>query len=271
MPDFVPLLRKSVLAVFGIGAAAATAMAQSAPKAQCPQPEAGACPPAEQQPVAQEEPAPPPTPSMQPEPAPAPAPAPLAAPEPVIEPVAVEAEEEPAMLGLALSLGGGVSGFTNDIMRDTTNDGGSWGVRAAIGMRSYLGLEAEYTGSAQSIDALGLDDDAVLVGNGLQGALRINVLPEYAIQPFAFGGVAWRHYELTNEGINTSDVASDDDVLEIPVGVGVGYTYRNLLVDARGEFRYSGFEDMVPDNRIGETDGATMHRWGVNANVGFAF
>src|SRR5690606_16351422 len=59
--------------------------------------------------------------------------------------------------GISISLGGGVSGFVEDEMRDTTDDGGQWDVRVAAGLRGPIALEASYLGSAQSIDALGLD------------------------------------------------------------------------------------------------------------------
>jgi hypothetical protein len=187
-------------------------------------------------------------------------------------PIIVEDDDDDTLerYGVALSFGGGVSGFTDDIIRDTADDGGGWDVRMTVGTRSVVAVEGEYTGSAQSIDALGLDNDAILVGNGLNGNLRVN-FTDLAFQPYAFGGIGWRHYNLTNEdSANTSDVSDSDDVIEFPMGVGVAWKYEGLMLDARGEFRYSGYEDMVPDLRLGEDDGASMHRYGVNLNVGFA-
>jgi hypothetical protein len=173
--------------------------------------------------------------------------------------------------GIGVAVGGGVEGFTNDTMRDTTDDGGNWNVRLAFGTRSPIGFEAAYIGSAQDIDALGLDTGTVLVGNGAQGNVRVNLI-DANIQPFALAGVAWRHYELTNSDFNTSDIAEDDDVLEIPLGVGLAWKYKGLMLDARGEFRIATEEDMVPElTGVANADPASMHRWGVNANVGYAF
>ena len=109
-------------------------------------------------------------------------------------------------IGYGLSLGGGVYGFVGDDFRDLTNVGGSWDVRLLRARGQYLALEASYIGSAQSINALGLDNDAVLVGNGLQAALRVNFLRNYYVQPFIFGGAAWRNYSLSDTNINVSDV-----------------------------------------------------------------
>lgn len=173
--------------------------------------------------------------------------------------------------GIAIAAGGGVDGFTNDTLRDATDPGGNWNVRLSVGTRSPIAFEGSYIGSAQSIEALGLDNDAILVGNGLQGNVRVNLL-DANIQPFAFAGAAWRHYELTNSDFNTSDVQESDDVLEIPVGAGLAWKYEGLVLDARGEFRYADQEDLMPSlTAVTTEDRAEMHRWGVNANIGYAF
>lgn len=181
-------------------------------------------------------------------------------------------EEEESMLeqyGIAVALGGGVEGFTDDTARTLTNDGGGWNLRVAAGTRSPIGFEAAYIGSAQSIDALGLDSDAILVGNGLEGKVRVNFL-DATVQPFAFGGIGWRHYSLTSEDFNTSAVADSDDVFEIPVGAGIATKWQGFMFDARAEYRYTMQEDLMPSlNDIG--DDASLHRWGVNANIGLTF
>lgn len=176
--------------------------------------------------------------------------------------------------GVAISAGAGASGFTNDQLRGTTNVGGEWDVRLTMGTRSPLAFEASYIGSAQPINALGLSNDAMLVGNGVQGALRLNGTIDLPVQPFIFGGAAWRHYAVTNTTTNTSDISNKDDVLEIPMGVGLAGTYEGLILDARGEFRYTTNNDLLRANGIdiGSTnDFASMHRWGVNASVGYEF
>jgi Outer membrane protein beta-barrel domain len=181
---------------------------------------------------------------------------------------------QPLWGGIAVSAGGGVSGFTSASARDATNDGGNWDVRATIGTHSPIAAEVSYLGSAQSIDALGLDDSAVLLGSGVQANVRINLTTTSAVQPFLFAGAAWRHYSLENVDTNTSDVSSSDDVLELPVGAGLAYRYRGFILDARGEFRATTNNDLLPSlvqEPLSTDNQAELHRWGVNANIGYEF
>jgi hypothetical protein len=189
--------------------------------------------------------------------------------EPVYQPIAPE-QSMMERYGIGVVLGGGVEGFTDHTMRTTTQTGGNWDVRAIFGTRQYLALEAAYIGSAQGIDALGLDNSAVLVGNGVEGALRLNFTKDQLVQPFIFAGAAWRRYDLQNASFNTSAVRDEDDVLEIPMGAGLAYHYRGLMFDARGEFRAATQEDLMP-SLTNQGDAAKMHRWGANLNVGYAF
>lgn len=179
----------------------------------------------------------------------------------------------PLFGGLAISGGGGVSGFTGESARNATSAGGSWDVRLTIGTRSPIAVEVSYLGSAQAIDALGLDDSAVLLGNGVQANARLN-LATGAVQPFLFAGAAWRHYSIQNADANTSDVAGSDNVLEVPVGAGVAYRYRGFILDARGEFRASMDNELLPSlvqDPLSTDNEAELHRWGVNANIGYEF
>jgi len=252
--------------------AALVTLAAATASAQAPdQPPAGPSCPNEDQPDADcPQPTPAPAPVAQSVPPPPP-------PQPVyVEPTPVEIEPDPwslEALGFAMTLGGGVSGFTDSTIRDSTGDGGNWDVRAMIGTRQFVGVEGSYIGSAQSIDAIGLDTDATLVGNGLQANLRLNATKDTDIQPFLYGGVAWRRYDLTGEDFNVSDVASSDDVLELPIGVGVAFKYRGLLLDARGEYRAAFYEDMIPTfaELDDPNDAAAMHRYSINANIGYEF
>lgn len=217
----------------------------------------------------------------QPAPAPAPAAEPAAPAEPSYEVTARQyetttmTEEKPSLfkdLGFAITLGGGVSGFTDDTARTTSADGGGWDVRATIGTRKMLAMEVSYLGSAQTIDALGLDSDAMLVGNGVQANARLNFARGYALTPFVFVGAAWRRYDLANFDSNTSDVADSDNVVEFPMGAGVAYRIGDLILDARGEYRPTTDADLMPSLTRSEPGAeASLHRWGVNANIGYEF
>jgi hypothetical protein len=213
---------------------------------------------------------------------PAQAPAQQPAPTTVIvtpPPAPVTYERQPGTtdtmknVGFSLSVGGGVSDFTNREMRDTTGTAGTWAVRATLGTKTPLGFEGSYIGSAQTINALGIDRDAMLVSNGLQGALRLNAVIGKPVTPFLFGGVAWSRFDLTNTATNTSSISDTDNLLEIPVGLGIGGSWKGLGYDVRGEMRFATNADLVPELSAGRENGshADMHRWGVNATLGYGF
>jgi hypothetical protein len=207
-------------------------------------------------------------------PAPEPAPPPQAAPAPAPEPVAQEPthyeheQDWVDMYGFAISAGGGVEDFSGSSMRSTTGTGGSWNVRATLGTRSYLAVEGLYIGSAQTINRLGLESNSYLVGNGAQADIRLNATTTYPIQPFIYGGGAWKYYSLSNTAVNVSDVNNHTNVFELPAGVGIAGKYEGLLLDARGEYRWSWGGDLIPNGTGGHLD---MSRWGVSGNIGYEF
>jgi hypothetical protein len=191
------------------------------------------------------------------------------------EPVDIEPGDLylPERAGIDLTIGGGISGFTSDTLRDTTTDGGSWAARLALGTNTPLSIEASYIGSAQPIDALPIEDDAVLVSNGVQGALRLNAQSGTGVDPFVFGGIAWRRYEIVNEDVDTAVLDESDDVIEFPLGVGLTAREGAFVLDVRGEFRYATEDDMmrkVETFARGDSGDADMHTWGVNLSIGYA-
>lgn len=202
-----------------------------------------------------------------------PAPVPVVAPAPEIHIHQPKSETAMERVGFSLSAGGGVTDFTDQSMRDTTGVGGSWAVRATLGTKMPIGFEGSYIGSAQAIDALGIDADSMLLSNGLQGALRLNAVIGAPITPFVFGGVAWSRFDLANTTTNTSALLDKDDLLEVPVGLGVGGSYKGFGYDVRGELRFAAYEDLLPELSAGRITGgsADMHRWGVNATIGYGF
>ncbi len=170
--------------------------------------------------------------------------------------------------GMSISGGAGIEDFVDADMRATTGVAGTWGVRYQVGTRTPIGFEAAYLGTAQSIDAIGLDADAILLGNGVEAVLRINLIPDAAVQPYAFMGAAWRRYDLANIGTNTSSVAPGDDVFELPTGAGVAYRRGGLVADLRLGFRIATEQDLMPE-RQGEF--IPLHRWSAFAAIGREF
>jgi hypothetical protein len=202
-------------------------------------------------------------------------PAQPAAPAPVVveeRPVNVTVLEDPKpRRNMSLSLGGGVSDFTDSTVRDRTDISGAYEARLGIGMSSLFGIEAAYVGTAGSIDTLGLDDDAVLISNGLEGLARLN-LGTFDVQPYVVGGASWVRYNVVNDSFNTSDVRDSDDVLAIPFGGGISTYLGNtgLMADARFTFRATFDEDLIrptPSN----SDGSSLSNWMATVRLGYTF
>lgn len=176
-------------------------------------------------------------------------------------------------VGTMLQVGGGVQNFTR-AARETTNPGGYWDVRGVLGTRSIIGAEAAYHGSAQDIDAVGLDEGAWLMSNGIEGALRLQApIPAgdaALIQPYAFGGVGTQFYQLVNEGNNTSSVKDGDVVMDLPVGVGLAAGVGGATIDGRFTYRHTMGNELLGDDLYGTSDRA-LNNWSLGANLGFEF
>jgi peptidoglycan-associated lipoprotein len=206
-----------------------------------------------------------------------PAPAPVAeeAPPPPMEEVpaapAPEKKQRPlSRVGVGAALGGGVTGFTDQEARDFTDPGGSWEARLSFGTRTPVAFEAAYIGSAQNVEALGLDSDAVLVGNGAEGTVRVNIL-QMRVQPYVFGGLGWTHYNVSDSSTATSSIRDSDDILEVPFGVGLSFRVaQSLLLDLRGTGRAAFYENMF-DAAVASNKEARLHSWNVGGRIGWEF
>jgi hypothetical protein len=182
--------------------------------------------------------------------------------------------------GIALLAGGGVEDFASDAMTETTDVGGNWDVRLAVGTKSPVAVEAAYTGSARQIDALFTQEDATLVGTGLEGNLRLNLLPLEQVTPYAFGGLGWRRYDVVGEDFTraSAGIADQDDLMELPFGGGISGSYRGFIVDARFTYRAAVGEDLVVDDDgavLGNFDSSDgdlgLDTWSVSARMGVEF
>jgi len=172
----------------------------------------------------------------------------------------------PSGYGTTVELGGGVMSFTGAAARGAANAGGAWDLRLGWGTRSLLGFEAAYIGSANGLTAAGLDPNAVLLGTGAEGALRLNAPVAYRdslIEPFAFGGLGWTRFDIINSDFNMSNVAEKDHVMTVPVGAGMAAAARGFMVDARFTYRFVYREDLIGNNNL--------DNWIISANVGSEF
>jgi hypothetical protein len=159
------------------------------------------------------------------------------------------ARAQPPLLppwGVSVIVGGGVTGFLDQSTRDLARDGAAWEARVAVGTRDRVALEAAYIGSAQDLDVLGLDRDALLVGTGLEAAVRLNLVPG-VIQPYLLAGVGWMRYDITRSSFNTSDISDNDSVAEFPLGVGLAYHFFPLVLDGRVTMRRVIGNDLMAD------------------------
>lgn len=165
--------------------------------------------------------------------------------------------------GIMVLGGVGVTGFSDNDVYTFTEPGVQWDFRLIFGSRFVVSGELAYVGSGQNIEALGLDGDAWLLSNGLEGVARLNILPGM-IQPYVFAGIGWRFYQIVNAQFNTSALQENDNVGFVPLGVGITLRIMNIIFDARGTFR-GGFDS----DMFGE-DG-NMSTWGASVRGGFEF
>ena len=171
--------------------------------------------------------------------------------------------------GGGLFLGGGFEDFTDNNLRSMTGVGGYWSARIVGGMRRIVGVEAAYIGNARDIDALGLSGSARLISNGAEGALRLNI-PIVSwnqmslIEPFGFVGLGWSHFNVTTSRVNTSDVASSDDIMTVPFGGGFAFGYGGFVADARFTYRKTYYNNLV-------SGGGNLDSWGAGGQIGLGF
>ncbi|HEY4392908.1 MAG TPA: OmpA family protein [Polyangia bacterium] len=219
---------------------------------------------------------PPPEPIVPPQPAPpvavTPPPAPVAPPpEAMYEPAPMPAahhDTPPSVMGIEASVGGGAVGFIDSSVRSNVNTGGAWDARLTFGSRLPIAIEGAYIGSTQTIDALGLSTNSRLMGNGVEGDLRLN-FTSYKVQPYIFGGAGWTRYQIYNTNVNTSDISTRDDVGTVPLGAGISIRPAQVfLIDIRGTYR-AVFNDTMFD-RVTNTSNS-MQNWNVAGRVGFEF
>jgi hypothetical protein len=174
--------------------------------------------------------------------------------------------------GIALQVGGGIMGFTSEQMQSVTRAGGYWDARMVLGLRRVFALELAYVGTANPVLPPAVETRGTLVGNGAEGDIRINIPiigqeGAYVI-PYGLGGLGWQHFRLVNSDSNDTVLARGDDVLSIPVGGGVTLGYRHLYFDARFTYRFTTYEDMLPQS--GRTNEQLRH-WAFGGNFGYVF
>lgn len=180
-------------------------------------------------------------------------------------------------LGVGMMFGGGITDFESQSVRQMTGTGGAWDVRLIFGQREVLALETAYVGSAHYISAAGLDNDAMLVSNGAEGALRLNIpIIDHGsiIEPFGFVGLGWSRYELTQTAYNRSNLTTAENVMEVPYGAGLTMGSDGFLVDIRFTYRSTYYDQLmrVPTSTSAtNSDSQRLNSWSLGAHIGFEF
>jgi opacity protein-like surface antigen len=177
-------------------------------------------------------------------------------------------------IGIGVTLGGGVSGFTNRSMRDALsgNVGGLWDVRATFGTHTPIGVEVGYIGTAANINTFSGAANGTLVGTTAEATVRWNVVPNAPFTPYVFGGVGWTRYDVNDIQFATSDsgLKKTDDLAEFPVGVGMAWRDpAGLVLDLRGTYRQATDSTLVLDGRTGQY--ADLNAWEASAALGYEF
>jgi hypothetical protein len=177
-------------------------------------------------------------------------------------------------VGIGVTLGGGVIGFLDRTVRDSLGaPGGTWAARAAIGTHIPVALELGYMGTATRI-ASGFDrPSALMVGTTFEAALRYNMMPRRVWTPYLFAGLGWQRFSIDDEAFQLADVgiANRDELMVVPMGVGVAYRLGSIVADARGTFRAARGADLVRETSSLESAFAPMHTWDASLNVGYEF
>ncbi len=171
---------------------------------------------------------------------------------------------------ISLTLGGGGGAYFNDRMQDALHGGGAWDARLVFGTRSFIAFEAGYIGTANALES-SFSNAPVLVGNGLEGNLRINLVP-WRVEPYIFGGVGYNHFNLVsraNDPIAASQFRDSDDEVLVPAGAGVsGYIGKHATLDARFTYRA-----IFNSNILVTANNADIRldQWTVLGRLGYAF
>lgn len=188
----------------------------------------------------------------------------MEAPTYVVVPPAEEKEpKKKSGPGVSITAGGGVFGFSDGAVNDVADVGGAYSARLGVGTRSLISLELAYEGTAQNIDAIGLDRSSVLLSNGVEGDLRFN-MGTAKLQPYVFGGAAWKRYDIVNDDFNQSAIRDNDDVVEFPVGGGLAFRSNGLVLDARGAYRFATDQDLFPGD-------VNLNNWQATLRAGVEF
>jgi hypothetical protein len=166
--------------------------------------------------------------------------------------------EEHGLIGI--SLGAGTNGFIGAAARDVIGPGLGWEVRVTTLDNRDIRAELSYLGSTQEA----LDESEItLRTHGLQGSLRINVVPSLPVEPFFYIGVGVSRLTAMNDP--TGMFGGTDYVLDTPFGFGGAYHVGRWAFDLRAAISVVTGAQIVSTP---EMDSANLNRFSLRASVG---
>ncbi|MBL8956127.1 MAG: hypothetical protein JNK82_35465 [Myxococcaceae bacterium] len=169
-------------------------------------------------------------------------------------------------LGMGLELGGGITNFFAREVQDTVDPGPEWSARLVVGTRSYLGAEASYIGSTQTVNGLGFSNQGQLVSNGVRGLARLN-FTKRMVQPYLGAGIGYRHFQVYGANVGAgSEVTQEKGIAEVPATTGIALRARGFVFDTRFHVGIPISRPIVLTDSNNYGAGTT---WGVNGNLGF--
>jgi hypothetical protein len=152
-------------------------------------------------------------------------------------------ERESPLSHPAVAIDGGVTGFIDNDLRALVRPGEVWGARVVFGSHEDIRIEVTYAGSHQALDPIAGD---ALVSHGTRGVLRINVAPWLdTVEPFLYFGGGWSRYHVQGR-MPGSPLQTNDNVLEIPFGLGIAKRVGGFSIDVRAGLEVASGGDLLP-------------------------
>ncbi len=161
---------------------------------------------------------------------------------------------------IGLSAGAGTNGFIGAAARAVIGPGLGWEVRVTTLDNRHVRAELSYLGSIQ--EALD-DSELTMRTHGVQGTLRINVVPSWPVEPFFYIGVGVSR--LTAENDPMGRFGGVDYVLDNPFGFGAAYHYKRWVFDLRAAISVVTGAQIVTDETM---ESANLNRFSLRASVG---
>lgn len=183
------------------------------------------------------------------------------------------ADAPPPGIGVEAQAGVGTSQFVGSTGADATNGGAAWDVRAVVGSSLPVGVELGYAGGIQGIEGFGAQEGALLVDNGVQGALRLAApieLDVVEVKPFASAGLGFSRYDVVHDDGNSGNLRDGDHVLTVPAAVGLQLGIDRASIEGRVGYEHAFDSELFGAAPTGFEENA-LSAWEAGVSVGLEF